>query len=60
MLKVPKILLAKYHTLLVGNHIPSEVHDFYKKWLRFYLDFCKKYKYPYSDPESLNLYIKVE
>lgn len=57
MLKLPETLLEKYSLLLIKNDIPSHAHGNYQKWLRFYLDFCKKYQYPYSDPESLPLFL---
>ncbi|MBU0464199.1 MAG: hypothetical protein KKE12_11410 [Proteobacteria bacterium] len=53
MLKLPEILLKKYNSLLIKNNILSHAHGNYKKWLQYYLDFCKKYKHPYAAPESL-------
>jgi hypothetical protein len=32
---------------------PKENHGLYKKWLRYYLDFCEKYKLPARQKESL-------
>ena len=58
MLKIPEILLKKYHILLIKDKVPSQEHSSYEKWLRYYLDFCKKYQHPYSDPESLGLFIE--
>ena len=55
MLKLPETLLEKYNSLLIKNDIPSHAHGNYKKWLRYYLDFCKKYQHPYSD--SLPLFL---
>ena len=48
----------KYNTLLVGNAIPPKFHNDFKKWLRFYLDFCKNYGHPYYDKNSLSSFIK--
>jgi len=57
MLKLPEALLKKYDSLLIKNDIPSHAHGNYKKWLQYYLDFCKKYQCPYADPESLPVFI---
>jgi hypothetical protein len=32
--------------------------NYYKKWLRYYLDFCQKYNHPISTKESLGAFIK--
>jgi hypothetical protein len=48
MLKLPEKILEKFETLLIKNDIPLHAHHNYKKWLRFYLDFCKKYQHSYS------------
>ena len=57
MLKIPEILLKKYHMLLDRENVPSQEHNSFEKWLRYYLDFCKKYQHPYSESESLELFI---
>lgn len=49
--------LKKYQDLLVRNNIPPHLHGFFKKWLRYYLDFCRKYQYFYSDTETLPLFL---
>jgi hypothetical protein len=38
---------------LPNKAIPQERHRFYKKWLRYYLDFCHKYGFPDSQREDL-------
>ncbi len=50
MLKIPEELLDKYNTLLNMNNVPRQFHENYKKYLRYYLDCCKKYKQSYSEP----------
>ena len=37
-------LITEYTTLLVRNKIAESYKVFYIKWLRFYLDFCDKYR----------------
>jgi hypothetical protein len=46
MLKLSDALLEKYRMLLDKQGIAPRDHNNYKKWLRYYLDFCKKYHYP--------------
>jgi site-specific recombinase XerD len=57
MLKLSDALLEKYRMLLDKQGIAPRDHENYKKWLRYYLDFCKKYQHPYIDPASLSLFI---
>ncbi len=57
MLKVPPALIAKYDRLLVNSEAQPKEYPAYRKWLRYYLDFCKKYDHEYADSESLLLYI---
>ncbi len=58
MLKIPLQLQNKYDRLLMNSNISLSEYPGYKKWLRFYLDFCKKYQHAYPDPESLILFIE--
>jgi hypothetical protein len=57
MLKIPEALQKKYERLLIQNEISADHHSDYKKWLRFYLDFCKKYQHPYANSKSLSLFL---
>jgi len=57
MLQVPTKLLEKYQVLLRQNNIPVTVHTGYIKWLRYYLDFCKKYRQAYADSASLHSFL---
>jgi hypothetical protein len=57
MLKVPPALLKKYDRLLVNSDVPPLEYGSYKKWLRYYLDFCKKYQHEYTSSKSLHLFI---
>lgn len=56
MIILPKALLYKYDKWLVNERIDPASHSEYKKWLRYYLDFCKKHSHPYLDSISLNLF----
>jgi len=57
MLKVPPALLKKYDRLLVNSDVHPKEYGSYKKWLRYYLDFCKKYQHGYADSGSLHLFV---
>ncbi|RQV95770.1 integron integrase, partial [bacterium] len=46
-----------YHRMEVA-HIPDEDRRNYMKWLRFYLDFCDKYKHSPTHPDSSNAFMK--
>ena len=36
------------------QHVPKEKHYSYLKWLRFYLDFCSKYRFAPYEKSSLS------
>ena len=57
MLKIPEALQKKYNVLLIKKNIPDRVHNDYRKWLRYYLDFCKKYQHSYTASKSLSIFI---
>ena len=44
MLKIPSQILLLYDELLVKTAVPELSYFLYKKWLRYYLDFCHKYR----------------
>jgi hypothetical protein len=37
--------------------VPTDLHSFYRKWLRFYLDFCQKYRFPETERKSLDHFL---
>jgi integron integrase len=45
MQPIPSALEATYQKCLLNHAIPKETHGSYKKWLRYYLDFCDKYRF---------------
>jgi len=57
-LPIPPRLQAQFEAHLVKRGIPNEVHGVYKKWLRYYLDFCQKYRFPPTHKESLPQFIQ--
>ena len=53
MLAVPPALLAQFEERLRNKTIPERSHGLYKKWLRYYPDFCGKCDFPDARKESL-------
>ena len=58
MLTIPSTLRVKYDSFLKYKNIPAQFHGVYKKWLQYYLDFCRKYEFDSQNHQSLHGYIK--
>ncbi|HDH86634.1 MAG TPA: integron integrase [Desulfobacteraceae bacterium] len=58
MLTIPSTLQKKFEIYLKNKAIPDKHHGVYKKWLRYYLDFCLKYNFPPRQKESLPQFIQ--
>ena len=58
MEKIPAALAHRYKTLLNEKGIPDSYHHQLLKWLRYYLDFCRKYQFDDAIPSSLPHFIK--
>jgi len=58
MLSIPSALVAQFEECLRKKAIPKEAHGLYKKWLRYYLDFCQKYDFPNGQRESLHPFLR--
>ena len=58
MNEIPIEIIVLYDAQLVQKEIPKNFRFYYKKWLRYYLDFCQKYNFKQSDKESLSYFIK--
>tara|TARA_B100000614_G_scaffold257181_1_gene276994 strand:- start:1155 stop:2441 length:1287 start_codon:yes stop_codon:yes gene_type:complete len=46
-------LLKQFDERLTVRNISPDLHGFYRKWLRFYLDFCTKYRKDPRNSDSL-------
>jgi len=55
MLPIPAPLQASFEGYLHAKEIPQASRPYYKKWLRFYLDFCRNYHAALSQRESVPL-----
>jgi hypothetical protein len=53
MLTIPPETLTRYAALLEKRAVPAIQRNFYEKWLRYYLDFCVKYRLSDSSSKSL-------
>lgn len=53
MLPLPQRMKEQFGNLLREKSIPQQEQPRYLKWLRYYLDFCHKYGFARSNPESL-------
>jgi hypothetical protein len=58
MKQIPSDLKARYSSMLVQRGVPEKYHYYYGKWLRYYLDFCEKYRFNQLNKENLVHFIK--
>jgi hypothetical protein len=58
MLQIPPKIRVQFNIMLIQKNIPKSAHTDYRKWLRYYLDFCHKYHFDNSKKESLPHFIK--
>ena len=56
MNKIPQNIEKQFSALLNEN-LPLKLHKHYLKWLKYYLDFCNKYKIDEYDRESSNRFV---
>jgi hypothetical protein len=53
MIQVQGVVLARFETCLAEKNISENLRIHYKKWLRFYLDYCSKYRRDAGKTENL-------
>jgi hypothetical protein len=58
MLPLPPDLVARYDETLSHSAIPAHQQPHYRKWLRFYLDFCGKYDRPPLERETVRGFLR--
>ena len=58
MRTIPSALLEQFEAVLRGNAVPNNALVSYKKWLRYYLDFCRKYQFSEAKRESLGQFLR--
>ena len=57
MFQVSQEINNSYNLLLDNRNIPKSEQGNFRKWLRYYLDFCRKYNHTESNNESLTFFI---
>ena len=58
MLAIPPDLLSRYDASLARNKIPAYQRPHYRRWLRFYLDFCAKFGRPTHEQDSVRAFLR--
>jgi integron integrase len=58
MIALPEKLTQAFNAHMVKSGVPAPLQCHFRKWLRFYVDFCHKYRHPYSDTASLQLFVQ--
>lgn len=54
MFVLPDKVTAAYNSFMAQQKIPANQQNYFRKWLRYYIDFCRKYKMSYVTHLSLN------
>jgi predicted solute-binding protein len=57
MEKIPQQLLRQFDAYLIKKEVLEKNHNLFRKWLRYYLDFCFKYGHDPKNSESLRQFI---
>jgi integron integrase len=58
MLPVPVAILTRFEAILEKWAVAPIQRADYKKWLRYFLDFCAKYPVPEARPDQVRLFIE--
>ena len=58
MYDVPHNLKTRFGALLDKKGIPKHLWHHYQKWLRYYCDFCHRYRFPETESDNLRYFIK--
>jgi hypothetical protein len=56
MLNIPPEILDRFLAVLGKKGVPSAQYVYYRKWLRYYMDFCRKYRLEPASAESQPLF----
>ena len=58
MLPIPENVSAQFSQVLTQRAIHKSRHSYYKKWLRYFLDFCNKYQPAERKSKQVHLFIE--
>ncbi|MEK7718552.1 MAG: hypothetical protein AAB347_02910 [Bacteroidota bacterium] len=57
MLTIPDNILTRFEAVLSKRTVAPAQRADYKKWLRYFLDFCAKYPVPAARSDLVRLFI---
>ena len=58
MQPIPEDILMQFNAILKQKAVRASLHDDYRKWLKYYLDFRVKYPPPDIKSEQVRLFIE--
>jgi hypothetical protein len=58
MQPIPEDILTQFNAVLTQKAVSFSLHEDYRKWLRYYLDFRVRYPPPDSKSEQVRLFIE--
>ncbi|MCB2184441.1 MAG: site-specific integrase [Desulfobulbaceae bacterium] len=58
MLPIPQKVLTAFNQALQQRAVPEPCRVHYRKWLRYFFDFCRKYPPPDAQSEQVRLFIE--
>ncbi len=57
MLPIPDAILKRFDAILEKQDVAPALRADFKKWLRYFLDFCSKYPPPAARSDQVRLFI---
>lgn len=57
MREIPPAILDPFNQLLERKEVPPRYRNHYRKWLKFFLDFCDKYDFSPTDKQQVPAFI---
>ncbi|MBW2569346.1 MAG: hypothetical protein JRD93_06455 [Deltaproteobacteria bacterium] len=58
MIQIPADIHSAYASFIKQRGVETDQHRYYIKWLRYYLDFCHKYKFKRQNKERLSAFLE--
>jgi hypothetical protein len=58
MIQIAADLAKLYTSFMEQKGVETDQHRYYIKWLRYYLDFCHKYKFKRQNKETLSAFLE--
>ena len=57
MINIPPEIAAAYEEILAKRAVPEAIRSYYRKWLRYFLDFCSTRSVPDAKTEQVRLFM---